>query len=69
MRYYITDSNYIPFHEQRPDGYTKLQAIEIVQRKMKECAEMFGGKMEDYKSWFHIVDTNFNVIVDFEQAF
>lgn len=69
MRYYVTDSNYIPLHEQRPDGYTKLQAIDRVQREMKECVEFFGGEMKDYKSWFHIVDTNFNIIVEFEKAF
>ena len=66
MRYYVTDSNYIPFHEQRSDGYTKLQAIDRVQREMKECAEMFGGKPEDYKSLYHIVDTDFNTIIEYD---
>lgn len=67
-RYYVTDENLIPFHEQPADGYTKLEAIERAQREVKECAKLFGGKESDYTSWFHIVDNKFNWCDELDSA-
>ncbi len=68
MRYYVTNDDLIPFHEQPETGYTKLQAIERAQREVKECVKLFGGKQSDYISWFHIVDENFHYCRDLDMA-
>lgn len=66
MRYYITDSNYIPIGFQNKDGYSILKAIDRLQKEVRECVHMFGGKPEDYKSCYHIVDTDFNTIIEYD---
>jgi hypothetical protein len=68
MRYYIANDDNIPYHAQPAKGYTKLQVILKVQIAIKECVKMYGGKFEDYKSWFHILDSNFNEVHDFDNA-
>jgi len=56
MRYYVTNENLIPFHEQPAEGYTKLQAIARAQRELKSAVDLFGGKYSDYAGWVHIID-------------
>ncbi len=68
MRYYIANYDNIPFHAQPAKGYTKLQVILQVQLAIKECVKLHGGKFEDYKSWFHILDNNFHEVHDFDDA-
>lgn len=64
MRYYIANDQGIPFHAQPENGYTKLQAIARVQREIKECIELFGGKFSDYKTWFLVYDKNHHEVTE-----
>ena len=68
-RYYVANSDGIPFHEQPNNGYTYLQAIERVQREIEECIKLWGGSYNDYKEWFIVFDNNFNEIKEAKQAF
>lgn len=68
MRYYVTNDDLIPFHEQPAEGYTKLQAIERAQREVKEAVKLFGGKESDYTSWFHMVDNKFHYHKELDSA-
>jgi hypothetical protein len=51
MRYYVTNDDLIPFHEQPAEGYTKLQAIERAQREVKEAVKFYHLK-SDYKGGY-----------------
>lgn len=68
MRYYVTNENLIPLHEQPQKGYTKLQAVERAQREVKYCIELFGGSFKDYKNYFHIMDSNFHYVEELDNA-
>lgn len=67
-RYYVTNEDFIPLHAQPDEGYTKLQAIERAQREVDECVKLFGGKPEDYTSYFHIFDDKMNYQRDLDSA-
>ena len=68
MRYYVTNYDNIPLHNQPESGYTKLQAIERAQREVKECVNLFGGKPQDYTNDFHIMDSKCNICYDLQSA-
>lgn len=67
-RYFVTNYDFIPFHAQPPEGYTKLEAIARAQREVKECVELFGGKESDYTSWFHIIDDKCHYCEELDSA-
>ena len=67
-RYFVTNEDYIPLHAQPAEGYTKLQAIQRAQREVNECADLFGGRPDEYTSDFHIVDDDFNRCPDLDRA-
>ncbi len=62
MKYYIADYNGIPLREQPDEGYSLEEAIERVHREIAECVMLFGGKPEDYKKSFCIMDEKFHTI-------
>ena len=68
MRYYISDNNGIPLRNQPKNGYTKLEAIERVQRECEECVSLFGGKIQDYTNDFYIMDNNFKIHSELQNA-
>ena len=37
MRYFVSNDDLIPLHEQPSNGYTKLQAIERAQREAHQA--------------------------------
>lgn len=67
-RYYVTNEDYILLHAQPAEGYTKLQAIQRAQREVRESANLFGGRPDEYTSYFHIVDDDFNRCPDLDSA-
>ena len=68
-RYYVANSDGLPFPNQPNNGYTYLQAIERVQREIEECIKLFGGRRSEYTEWFEILDNNFDVVNDAKTAF
>lgn len=68
MRYYISDNNGIPLSNQPKNGYTKLEAIERVQRECEVCVSLFGGKIQDYTNDFYIMDNNFKIHSELQNA-
>lgn len=67
-RYFVTNEDFVPLHAQPSEGYTKLQAISRAQREVNESVKLFGGRPQDYTSYFHIVDDNFNRRPDLDTA-
>lgn len=67
-RFYIAESNGIPLHAQPEKGYTYLQAIARAQREIKELVKIFGGKFQDYKGEFLILDSNFREVEEAQKA-
>ena len=68
MRYYVTNNNLIPLHEQPSQGYTKLQAIARCQREACECVKLFNIKMSEAVKWFHVVDNKFRYCKDLDNC-
>jgi len=68
MRYYIADNNGIPLSNQPENGYTKLGAIERAQRECEECVSLFGGKIQDYTNDLYIMDSNFKIHSELQNA-
>lgn len=68
MKYYVTNDDLIPFHEQPPNGYTKLKAIERAQREAKQASELFAIPITETAKWFHIVDSNFHYCRELDSA-
>ena len=68
LRYYVTNHDLIPLHEQPPEGYTKLQAIERAQREAKEAAYLFDMDVIETKKWFHIMDSNNHYCKELDDA-
>lgn len=75
MRYYIANSDNIPLHAQPEKGYTKLQVILRLQREVEEMCNLFGDysnnyieQFNEYKSYFHILDSDFNEVHEFDDA-
>ena len=70
MRYYVT-SNSIPLKAQPDNGYTRLQAIERVQREIETDKKLFPTLSWDaIKYNYDIVDTvNFKIDYDARLAF
>ena len=70
MRYYVT-SNSIPLKAQPENGYTRLQAIERVQREIETDKKLFPTlSWEVLKHNYDIVDTvNFKIDYDARLAF
>jgi len=66
MRYYIANTDNIPYKAQPENGFTKLQVIAAVHRYAKEDAEYFGGSYTDYIHDYNILNSNFReVTADF----
>lgn len=68
-RFVVANDNGIPFHEQPEGGYTYLQAICRIQREINDCIKLWGGKAEDYKDWFMVLDHKFKEVKDAKNAF
>lgn len=68
MRYYVANSDNIPLHAQPENGYTKLQVITRVQLEIDHMCSLFGGCFSDYKDDFHILDSNFKEVHEFDNA-
>lgn len=70
MRYYVT-SNSIPLKAQLENGYTRLQAIERVQREIETDKKLFPSlSWQEIKYNYDIVDTvNFKIDYDARLAF
>ena len=70
-RYYVL-SNSIPLRAQPENGYTRLQAIERVQREINNDLKLFGNDLtlEQIKFNYDICDTkNFHIDYDARLAF
>lgn len=63
-RYFIANSDGIPYHAQPENGYTELQAISAVQRYAEEDAKLFGGQYTDYIHDYCILDSRFRDVTD-----
>ena len=68
-RYYIADHNGIPLRCQPENGYTYLQVIARVQRELDECVKLFGGKPQDHKDGFMVLDSKFHEVKEAKDAF
>lgn len=68
LRYYVTDDDYIPLHEQPNEGYTELQAIERAQREAERSAKLFNLKVSETAKWYHIMDSNNKIRHDLDTA-
>lgn len=68
MRYFVTNDDLIPLHEQPENGYTKLQAIERAQREAQQATKLFNIPIAEAVTWFHIVDDNFHYCKDLDSA-
>ena len=68
-RFLVASYTGLPFHAQPENGYTYLGAICRVQREINECIKLWGGKVEDYKDWFMVLDHNFKEVKDAKNAF
>ena len=53
-KYYVTNSDNIPFHAQPAEGYTLDEAKARVTREINECVALFGGVPADYETCFYI---------------
>lgn len=67
-RYYVADDNYIPLREQPDEGYTALKAVERAQREAERAAKMFNEPISETRTWFHILDKNFNSCPELEKG-
>lgn len=68
-RFFVADGRTnIPLHAHPENGYTFLQAIARAQREIEECVKIFGGKFQDYKDGFSILDSNFYEVAEAKDA-
>ena len=56
IRYYVANEHHIPLRSQPEKGYTYKQAIMRVMRELDECVKIFGGKPQDYKDSFSVLE-------------
>jgi hypothetical protein len=68
LRYYVTDDDYIPLKAQPENGYTQLKAIERAQREAEESARLFGLSVSETAKWYHIMDSNNNIVSELDKA-
>lgn len=68
-RFYVADGiTNIPLRAQPENGYTWLQAIERAQREIEECIRLFGGRFQDYKGAYAVLDSNFCEVKEAQNA-
>ena len=67
-RYWVTDCDYLPLHEQPDEGYTKLQAVMRAQREAEEAAKLFNLRIQETAKWFHIMDWNGKICHELDNA-
>lgn len=68
MRYFVTNDDLIPLHEQPENGYTKLQAIERAQREAEQVCNLFNISINEAVKWFHIIDDNIHYCIELDSA-
>lgn len=68
LRYYVTDDDYIPLKAQPENGYTQLKAIERAQREAEESAKLFGLSVSETAKWYHIMDSDYNIVSELDKA-
>lgn len=67
-RYFVTDDDYIPLHDQPNEGYTKLGAVERAQREAEANARLFKIPMSEAVKGYHIMDDEYNIIHELDSA-
>lgn len=71
-RYWVTDDDYIPLPNQPEEGYTKLGAIERAQREAERVSKYSRRtdrvSVSDAAEWFHIMDSDGNIVHELDSA-
>ena len=69
-RYWVTDDDYIPLHDQPEKGYTKNQAISRAQREAERLTgfKRFNLSMKDAVKYFHIMDSDGKICHELDNA-
>lgn len=67
-RYWVTDDDYIPLYDQPEEGYTQNQAILRAQREAEELSRLFHEPISKTVKYFHIMDSNGNIVRELDSA-
>lgn len=67
-RYFVANEDCIPFGDQPENGYTAMGAVERAQREAEKASKMFGEPISETRTWFRILDSDFNTCPELEKG-
>lgn len=67
-RYFVANEDCIPFGDQPENGYTAMGAVERAQREAERASSMSGEPISETRTWFRILDSDFNTCPELEKG-